>query len=182
MNNKAIIVLTALTFTVVVLVLVFGERTSDTTENDLNINFEELNIENVHRVEFTRGEEALTLDKNDNGWYVGEDFAEQSIVTAFFEAVRLAEVTETAATNPDFHERFEVDDALGLKVLFYANGDNFLEDFFIGKFSNGGSYLRDVDGEKVYRVSANLDTYRNLDPTYWLPAPDEIQEEAPVTE
>lgn len=129
--------------------------------------FSELDASEIDRIEITKNEKNIILEKKNDLWVVAtsDDFkAEQeragNIITQIISAEQLALVSE----NPENQPKYQIGDK-DTRVKFFTN-DNLKVDFFVGKLGNSynTNYLRMADSNSVYLVNVGLNAlFADLD-------------------
>lgn len=114
----------------------------------------------VDSIVIEKSAEQLTLRRGDGGWTVNGYRADSAAVSSFLALFGQEVPADLTAMNPSSHERLEVDEALGRRVLIFQEGDRSSE-LIVGK--RGASfqnvYVRRPGQDRVYEVQANLSTH-----------------------
>lgn len=117
--------------------------------------FPDLERDQIASLEITRpaeeGHEAQTvrLERRDGTWMIVSPIevrADQSAVSTALDKLDELEVRGIAASNPQFHERLEVDPAHGVRVIARDADGEQLADLWIGAYRSGNTMVR-VEGQ-----------------------------------
>lgn len=116
-------------------------------------------LENVRQIQVHVPEEKpVTLTKTGDTWKVTapvQATADQSAAKTASEKIAELEITRVAATNKKNHERLEVSQGKGVRVVAKGGGKT-LVDFFVGAYSGGGTLVRRDGEDKVLSAAGSL--------------------------
>ena len=115
--------------------------------------------------------EAVTvrLVKDGEAWRLEEPVAAEASLTAVntaLDKVSDLEVTGRAASNPQFHERLEVDPAHGIRVIARTGGETAI-DVWIGAYQSGNTMVRPEGQDVVLTVRGSIKFAFNKRPRDW---------------
>lgn len=104
--------------------------------------------------------EALTirLVKGDDGWRLEEPVQAAASITAVntaLDKISDLEVTGRAASNDRFHERLEVAEANGIRVIARVDGETAI-DVWIGAYQGGNTMVRQEGSDTVLTVRGSI--------------------------
>ncbi|AKF07717.1 DUF4340 domain-containing protein [Sandaracinus amylolyticus] len=142
----------------------WGVRTGDTPvrETQQARGFPDLSRDQISVIEITRPEaegQTIRLERREEQWFVTqpiEVIADQSAVSTALDKLDEMEVAGVAASNPEFHERLEVDPAHGVRVVARGADGNALADLWIGAYRSGNTMVRLEGEERVVSVRGSI--------------------------
>jgi len=123
-----------------------------------------VNIEQLDKIEITKGEETVSLEKYDSKWKVGgtkdfytDDSSAGNLIESLKEAAEISRL-ELASDNEDNRDNFQIGSE-GIGVKLYSGG-NMLSDFIIGKLATDytSTYVSQAGNPEIYSIGVNLYT------------------------
>lgn len=151
------------------LLIVFGglafwawrSRTGDTVVPESAAQLPDLERDQIASLEITRPEsdQAIRLERRDDTWFVTQPLevpADQSAVSTALDKLDELEMAGTAASNPSFHERLEVDPEHGVRVVARNAGGDTLIDMWLGAYRAGNTMLRLEGEDRVLSVRGSI--------------------------
>ena len=124
--------------------------------------FPDLARADIAALEVTRpgeGGETIRLALRDGTWHVTsplEAVADQSTISTVLDKLDDLEVAGIASSNPEFHERLEVDPAHGIHVIARNAGGEALADLWIGAFRSGNTMVRVEGQDRVVSIHDSI--------------------------
>lgn len=119
----------------------------------------DIDADDVESLEIRRpGEEPIRLAKRNGSWRVVAPIdvpADQSAVTTALDKLTELELSGIAATKAANHERLEVDDEHGVRVIA-KQGSRTLADFRLGAYRGGNTMLRMEGEQRVLAVRGSI--------------------------
>ena len=173
-KNRLTIAAFALVLLIGGLVWMMQEREkSDAPADDLERLAEllpSLEEDDVDEIEIQRpDEEAIILRKVNDEWRVVapvEAVADKTSVDTAVEKITSLAVARVAATNADNHERLEVTDETGIRVVARKGGEDQLA-FVVGAYSSGQTMVRVEDEDRVLAVEDSIKFAFNRELDRW---------------
>ncbi|MDQ3032446.1 MAG: DUF4340 domain-containing protein [Myxococcota bacterium] len=142
-----------------------GARTGDTPDRDADraSGFpDELERDEIASIEITRPEDdgqAVRLERRENQWFMTAPIevpADQSAVSTVLDKLAELELAGIAASNPEFHERLEVDAEHGVHVVARGADGEELANLWLGAYRAPNTLVR-VEGEdEVLQVRGSI--------------------------
>ena len=122
--------------------------------------FSQLDVEQVTRIEMTKGDSAVLLVRGDQGWQIPSAWdspGDRVEIAKLLSDLRSIASAERRASSSTSHSDFQVDDDEGLRIsLQDANGSS-MGDLVLGKRDGSGrSFIRIAGQDEVYSVTPNL--------------------------
>lgn len=163
-NNRLFIGLLALVTLGGLAIWAVGVRTGDTPqrESDLPSDFPDLERDQIASIEITRPEDdgqAVRLERREGEWFITapmEVRADQSAVSTALDKLDELEVRGIAASNPEFHERLEVDPEHGVHVVARGEDGEALADLWLGAYRSGNTLVRLEGDDRVVQVRGSI--------------------------
>ena len=119
----------------------------------------DLDKDEIDELVITRPENPpVRLAKREGKWFVVEPVeaaADETVVNAALDKLDELEVIRVASSNSENHERLEVDDEHGIRVVVRAGGQD-LASLIIGKSTGGNTMVRRVGEDQVMSVRGSL--------------------------
>lgn len=136
-------------------------RTGDTVVRETGAELPDLERDQIASLEITRPEsdQAIRLERRDDTWFVTQPLevpADQSAVSTALDKLDELALVGTAASNPSFHERLEVDPEHGVRVVARDEGGDTLIDMWLGAFRAGNTMVRLEGDERVLSVRGSI--------------------------
>jgi hypothetical protein len=130
-------------------------------ESRVPTNFPDLERDAIHALEITRPEDEspIRLERREGTWRLVQPLdvaADQSAVTTALDKLAELEVAGIASSNPEFHERLEVDSERGVRVVARGENGDALADLWIGAFRSGNTMVRVEGQEQVVSVRGSI--------------------------
>lgn len=118
--------------------------------------FQGVDGESLESARLTRREEAISLERAEEGWRVNGFPADSGSVSRFLAAVDEAEVRDLVASNPQNHDRMGVSDDSATVVELTAAGST--RTMLVGKSGRayGTAYARLPGADEVYLLDGDL--------------------------
>jgi hypothetical protein len=119
----------------------------------------EVDSEALTELEIRRPEEEpIIVTKGEDGWVLTAPVqapADQGVVDTALEKIGELDALRVAATNPENHERMEVSEDKGVRVIARADGDEVI-DLWIGSFNRGNTFVRVEGDDRVIAVAGSI--------------------------
>lgn len=152
-----------------------GARGGETpTREDGNaLRLPDLERDQIAAIEITRPEDDGTpvrLERRGEEWFLTQPLearADQSAVTTVLDKLDELEASGVAASNPNFHERLEVDPAHGVRVVVRGAEGEALADLWIGAYRSGSTMVRAEGEERVAQVRGSIKFAFNKEVRDW---------------
>ena len=142
----------------------FKSRTGESPEGDAQTAGAEDGIDDITRddidsLEIHRPDSPVVkLAKRGDSWRVVEPVdaeADQTVIDVALDKLDELETSRVVAQNPENHERLEVDDAHGVRVIA-REGESVLADLIVGAFGGGDTMVRVHGADTVYAVTGSI--------------------------
>jgi hypothetical protein len=133
----------------------------------------DLERDQIAAIEITRPEDngnAVRLERRNDEWWLTQPLearADQSAVTTVLDKLDELEAAGVAVSNPNFHERLEVDPAHGVRVIVRGADGAQLADLWIGAYRSGSTMVRPEGEERVAQVRGSIKFAFNKEVRDW---------------
>jgi hypothetical protein len=166
--RKQTLILTAILAVLVIIYLIV--RSHEPTEQ--RIEFFEVDPQTVAVIDIISPSDSLRLEKERNDWYMEDPFrfrvARERITNIFDNILQARTSRIPISESPQAHQRYNVTDSLGTRLIFYDDEYKPLYDVILGQsenqlFTNARRY-----GEKeVYQLRQNIMPMLKVDSQAW---------------
>lgn len=142
-----------------------GQKNPDTS--NLSVNLSGFSKEKTEKVVIKKGNDEKILNRKNDGWYIGEDKADEEKIDQMFKDFSDLKIKELVSQNEDNHKKFEVTKDDGIQLTISQNGKDSV--FFAGKAGMAieDFYLRKEGIKNVYLVNGGLREKLTWDAGKW---------------
>lgn len=125
--------------------------------------FAHLDKGEISKIEVVKNDQVSTFENKEGLWQITKPFdyrADQSLVDDLISKVKDLSLDTVISTNPEKHDKFQVDKKEGSQMNLYNNDGKKVVSFIIGKMGTDylHSYLRFPDKDEVY-LSKGISKY-----------------------
>mgnify|MGYP002725555694 CR=1 FL=1 len=152
-------------FVLLVFIIIIEQPGSDKSKKDKSAKFfiPKLVIKEVQKIGIQKpNKKEIILEKKDGKWQVNDGRylpANSKKIEDFLKANHALKQIGLVSKNPNRMSVYSVDEKMGRKIRIWNNKKDKIADFFVGKITKDGQFLRHSNSNSVYETIPSLSAF-----------------------